>query len=199
MYRRKDSFYKRAKLSGYRSRAAYKLLELNRAYRILRPGDRVLDLGCAPGGWLQVAAAAVGPKGRVVGVDVAPVAPLPYSHVQIVFGNLTDEIVRARAAQELSGPADAILCDMAPKLSGIRERDEIRADELVGVALAVADRLLRPGGRMVIKLFSGRAAEDRVRQLRQRFERLHVTRPEATRKGSSEFYAVGIGFRPLSA
>jgi len=195
VYRKKDSFYRRAKASGYRSRAAYKLLELDRAYHLLRPGDRVLDLGCAPGGWLQVAAAAVGPKGRVVGVDIEPVASLPCQCVRIVFGNLTDEIVRARAAEELGGLADVVLSDMAPKLTGIRERDEVRADELVGAALAVADELLRPGGRMVVKLFSGRAAEDRVRQIKQRFERTHLTRTDATRKGSAEFYAVGVGFR----
>ncbi|GIW40435.1 MAG: 23S rRNA (uridine(2552)-2'-O)-methyltransferase [Candidatus Binatia bacterium] len=194
-YEPKDSFYRKAKSRGYRSRAAYKLLELDRRYRILRPGDVVVDLGAWPGGWLRIAAERVGEKGRVVGVDRTPIEPLPFPWVSVVTGDILDENVRERLRELLGGDADVLLSDLSPRLSGVRDRDEEAMLELVRAALEVADRMLRRGGRGVFKLFTGSAQAEGVRALRERFSRVSTTRPEATRRGSSELYAVAFGFR----
>lgn len=195
MYRRQDGYYRRAKMAGFRSRAAYKLLELNRRHRLIRRGDRVLDLGAWPGGWMQVAAEAVGPNGCVVGVDVEPVAPLPQRWARSIVGTVTDENVRGELAAALAGMADVVLSDMAPKLSGIRARDEARATELAAVALDLCRRALRPGGRLLVKVFDGEATQAMISELRQAFDEVKTTRPEATRKGSSELYVLAVGFR----
>ena len=194
MYRRKDAFYRRAKAAGYRSRAAYKLLELNRSHRLIRPGDRIVDLGAWPGGWLQVAADVVGHHGRVIGVDLQPISPLPQPWVRSVFGDVRDENVQSQITAALGGLADVMLSDMAPKLSGVRDRDEARASELVLLALAVARRLLRPGGRSVIKLFSGGSEGALRSELERNFETVRIARLQATRKGSAEIYALASGY-----
>ena len=124
MYKRKDAFYKKAKQAGYRSRAAYKLRELSHSFGLLRPGQRVIDLGAWPGGWLQVAAELVGPQGRVIGIDLVPIAPLKTDNVTVIQGDATDPDQQRRLLSLLDGPADILLSDMAPKLSGVRERDE---------------------------------------------------------------------------
>lgn len=195
MHRRKDAFYQRAKASGYRSRAAYKLLELDRTYRLLRRGDRVLDLGAWPGGWLQIAAEAVGSGGIVVGVDLTPIEPLPQAWVRTVFGDAANENVQEEIAAALGGEADIFLSDMAPKLSGVRDRDEVRSADLVRLAAAVAAQLLRPGGRMVVKMFTSSATRGLLEELKTDFAQVRTTRPEATRKGSSEMYAIATGYR----
>jgi 23S rRNA (uridine2552-2'-O)-methyltransferase len=195
-YERKDAFYRAAKVKGYRSRAAFKLIELNRAHRLLRRGDRVLDLGAWPGGWSQVAADVVGPQGRVVAVDTARIEPFPQPWAVSVFGDIKDENVRVAIATALGGLADVIVSDLAPKLSGVRARDEVAAAVLARVALQVAERFLRPGGRMVVKVFGGQESSDLLGEIKRRFESARLTRPDATRKGSSELYIVAIGFRP---
>ncbi len=195
-YERKDAFYRRAKSVGYRSRAAYKLAEMVQRERLIRRGDRVVDLGAWPGGWMQVAAEAVGPEGRVVGVDLVEITPLAQVWARTVFGDVADENVQGRALELLGGQADVLLSDMAPKLSGVRARDEARAAELVHLALGAAVRLLRPGGRMLLKVFTGSDSGDLLRGIAARFDKVRMTRPEATRKGSSELYAVTAGYRP---
>lgn len=199
MYRRKDAFYTRAKAAGYRSRAAFKLSQLHQQARLFRPGDRVLDLGAWPGGWLQVAAELVGPGGRVVGVDLQPIEPLPQPTVRTLLGDITDRVIQQRVLEECGGRVDIILSDLAPKLGGVRARDQAQAEALAESVLAVAEQLLRPGGKLLMKLFMGEAATRRVAQLRSRFASVRTTRPEATRKGSSELYVIGIDFRPGGA
>jgi 23S rRNA (uridine2552-2'-O)-methyltransferase len=194
-YERKDAYYKRAKAEGYRSRAAFKLLELNRRYKLMRPGDRVVDLGSWPGGWVQVAAECVGERGRVVGVDLVALDPLPQPWVSLFCADLRDENVRARIASEIGGRADLVLSDMAPKLSGIRDRDEAQATELARLALDCARHLLRPGGRALVKLFDGSETKQVIDEFRTCFSSVSSIRPEATRKGSSELYAHASGFR----
>ena len=198
-YERKDAYYKRAKAEGYRSRAAFKLVELNRRYKILRPGERVVDLGSWPGGWVQVAAETVGAKGLVVGVDLVALDPLPQAWIRLFCADLRDENVRARIAGEIGGRADVVLSDMAPKLSGIRARDEAQSAELVQLALNSAGQLLRPGGRLLVKLFDGPDTKALVDEFRGSFEQVSTLRPEATRKGSSELYGFAAGFRPPPA
>jgi 23S rRNA (uridine2552-2'-O)-methyltransferase len=195
VYQRKDAFYSRARALGYRSRAAFKLLELAQHNRLFRRGDRVLDIGAWPGGWLQVAADLVGPSGKVIGIDLQPIEPLPRSHVSTQVGDIGDELTRQRIVEACQGQVDVVLSDVAPKLSGVRVRDEAQSEALATCALALGARVLRPGGKFVIKLFTGEAATRVVRELRARFDDVRTTRPEATRKGSSEIYAIAVGFR----
>ena len=193
-YRRKDGFYARAKAAGYRSRAAYKLLELSRRYRLIRPGEHVVDLGAWPGGWLQVAAQCVGPSGTVVGVDTQPIERLA-PPVTTIAGDALDPAVQDRVRAACGGRVDVVLSDMAPKLSGIRDRDMARAHELAEAGLAIADRLLAPRGRLLLKLFTGPENDAVIAAARRRFETVKLTSTEATRKGSAELYLIGIGFR----
>jgi 23S rRNA (uridine2552-2'-O)-methyltransferase len=195
VYQRKDSFYRRAKSAGYRSRAAYKLIELDRRFGFLRAGDRVVDLGAWPGGWLQVAAQRVGARGVVVGVDLTPIAPLP-PPVICVTGDLRSPETLAKILERCGHQADVVLSDMAPKLSGVRVADQARADELVACALDAALALLRPGGRFLQKLFHNQGTAAWIARLGQHFESVKATRPEATRAGSAELYVIAIGLRP---
>lgn len=195
MYKRKDAYHARAKADGYRSRAAYKLVELVRRYRMIRAEDRVVDLGAWPGGWLQVAAEFVGSKGVVIGVDVTPIDPLPGGTVAVILGDAGDPAVQAEIARRLGGGADVVLSDMAPKLTGVRATDEQRGVALATVALQVADGTLRPGGAMILKVFMNPATEQVVAEVRRRFVDVRVTRPDASRSGSAELYVVARRFR----
>lgn len=195
-YRRKDAFHQRAQREGYRSRAAYKLLEIQQRQRLLRPGQRVLDLGCWPGSWLQVAAREVGARGRVVGVDLAEVAPLGLANVVAFRGDFTQASVRAQLLELLGGGlADVLLSDLAPKLSGVRARDRALEAELLEAVELALPSLLRPGGQLLVKLLESPEAQQVARRLGARFRRAQSSRPQATRKGSSERYLLGLGFR----
>lgn len=196
VYQRKDAFYRRAKATGYRSRAAFKLVQLAQRQRLFRPGDRVVDLGAWPGGWLQVAAQQVGPTGTVVGIDLQPLAAFPERNVTTIVGDITDPMVQQMVAERCGAKADVLLSDLAPKLSGVRSRDEAQAQALAECVLDVAHRLLRPGGTLVIKLFTSTALEAYVQRLRDQFRTVRLTRPEATRKASAEIYAIATDFRP---
>lgn len=196
MYKRKDSFYLRAKSEGYRSRAAYKLEELDRRYRLFRPGQRVIDLGAWPGGWLQVAAAAVGNSGVVVGVDLQAINPLSTANVITVQGDVTQPMVLEEILDHCGGKADVVLSDLAPKLSGIRDRDEAWGAELFALAMDFASRVLRARGVFVAKLFMNQGTANRLANLRSSFDEVRTTRPQATRKNSTEIYVIAQGFRP---
>lgn len=195
MYDRKDAFYRKAKQAGYRSRAAYKLLALQRDWHLLKPGDRVVDLGSWPGGWAQVAAPLVGPTGHVIGIDLVAVDPLPIPQVTFLQGDATDPARQQQIVTLLGGPADVLLSDMAPKLSGIRETDEARTFALCRAALDCASALLRPGGTMLLKVFMGSEYTTFLAALRAAFTTVQVTRPEATRKGSAETYVLASSLK----
>ena len=197
MYQRKDSFYRRAKQSGQRSRAAYKLEELSARYHLFKPGQKVLDIGAWPGGWLQVAAQQVGPRGLVLGVDLQPIAPLPttFSNVTTVVGDITSPATIEKITLWAAGGVDVVLSDIAPKLTGIRDRDVAVAQALVDSVLDLTLNLLRSGGTLIVKLFMSDAVAAYVERLRSCFRHVCTTRPQATRKGSSELYAVATGFR----
>jgi len=194
VYKRKDAFYKKAKQAGYRSRAAYKLFELSHSFGLLRPGQRVIDLGAWPGGWLQVAAELVGPRGRVIGIDLVPIDPLTTGNVTVVQGDATDPDQQRRLLSLLDGPADILLSDMAPKLSGVRERDEAQAQELSRAAVACTTRLLRPGGSLLLKAFMDSGYPALLAALRASLATVKTTKPQATRKGSAETYIIASGF-----
>lgn len=192
-YERKDAFYKKAKREGYRARSAYKLIELDREFHFLRPGARVLDLGSWPGGWVQVAAERVGQSGRVVGIDLVVLEPIPFSQVTLLQGDVTDPLQQERLRHTLGGPADVLLSDMSPKLSGIKEVDEARAMELCHVALTCASILLRVGGAMLQKVFMGSEHKQLLTEVREVFTIVKTTKPESSRKGSAETYVFAAG------
>jgi 23S rRNA (uridine2552-2'-O)-methyltransferase len=194
-YRPKDVYHRRARAAGYRARSAYKLAELDRRYRLLRPGDLVLDLGAWPGGWLQVTLERVGPTGRIVGVDIEEIAPFTVANVTLVRGDIRDPATQAGVLQALGRPADVILSDLSPKLTGIRSTDEARRAELAAVVLDLLGCALRKGGRLLTKRFMDPSHEAFLGRLRESFAEVRTTRPEATRKGSAELYTVAIDYR----
>lgn len=190
-----DPWVQRAKAEGYRSRAAFKLLQIDAKDRILRPGMVVVDLGATPGGWSQVAARAVGPAGRVVAVDLLPMAPLP--HVEFVCGDFEDPATWEALQTVLGGSrVDVVLSDMAPNLSGVAVADQARSVRLAEAALDCALKLLEPGGTFLVKVFHGAGFEAFVRALRQHFLKVAVRKPEASRGRSPETYLLARGFRP---
>jgi 23S rRNA (uridine2552-2'-O)-methyltransferase len=196
VYDRKDHFHQRAKREGYRSRAAFKLLEIQQSQRLLRPGQRVIDLGCWPGGWLQVAAEAVGPKGRIVGVDLAAIdPPLENENVIAFCADLTQPSVVAELIERLGGPADVVLSDAAPKLTGIRAADQAREGALLEGVEALLGGLLRAGGTLLVKILDGPDAVLVERRLRGRFDTAKTVKPSASRRGSSERYLLGRGYK----
>lgn len=179
---------------GLPSRAAFKLEEILVRHRLLPKGGRVVDLGCAPGGWLAILAKAAAPGGRVVGVDLATCKHLPPGAIGIV-GDILDPAIISQVEAELGGRADLVTSDLAPKLTGIASRDETRSRELIDSALNAASRLLRPGGAMVTKMFMGADFKDVVAGFKIHFATVEVTRTKASRPGSSELYIVARDFR----
>jgi len=195
-YQRKDAYHQQAKREGFRSRAAYKLIEIQRRAQVLRRGQRVIDLGCWPGGWMQVAAREVGPDGRVVGVDLAAIDPaLELANTIALCGDLSEAPVRQAVLAAAGGPADVLLSDAAPKLTGVRATDRAREEALLAAIEASLAELLRPGGSLVLKLMEGPEAQSTEQRLRARFAGARSLRPEASRKGTSERYWLGTGFR----
>lgn len=194
VYQRKDAFHARAKAEGYRSRAAYKLQDLARRYQLIKRGDHVVELGAWPGGWLQVASELVGPRGRVLGVDLVAIEPLGRANVETLVGDATDPAVVATLRERCGGRVDVVLSDMAPKLSGIRDRDIARSTALAESAVAAAEALLGPGGRLLMKVFTGADAEA-LALARRAFAAVKLTKPEASRKESAEMYLIATGRR----
>jgi 23S rRNA (uridine2552-2'-O)-methyltransferase len=197
-YRRKDAYYRRARAAGYRARSAWKLAELDARYHLLHRGDLVVDVGAWPGGWVQVAQERVGPGGRIVALDVVALDPFPAANVRLVTGDVRDAATWRTVLAELGCPADVVLSDVAPKLTGIRDTDDARSAELVDATLRALPAVLRPGGRLLVKLFMGGAYEDALGRLRSTFGHVRTTRPEATRRGSAELYAVASDHRPAA-
>jgi 23S rRNA (uridine2552-2'-O)-methyltransferase len=195
-YERKDRHYRRAKAAGYRARSAYKLIELDDRHHLLRGGDVVADLGAWPGAWLQVAAERVGPHGRVVGIDLRRIAPLRLPHVTCLVGDVRDPLAVARLADRLGRRATVVLSDLAPKLTGVRETDAARATELAVATLDVVRRVLGAGGTLAMKLFMNSDFPALVARLRADFEQVKTTRPDSTRRGSAEVYAIGHEYHP---
>jgi 23S rRNA (uridine2552-2'-O)-methyltransferase len=194
-YKPHDHYFKRAKQEGFRSRAAYKLAELQQRFRLMRPGDFVVDLGAAPGGWLQVAAEIVGPTGKVIGVDLQPIETFRQSNIILLQGDITVAETQGKIKDLFGEPAHCVLSDLAPKLSGIRDADTARCLDLNRAALAAATGLLRRGGALLMKSFISDELQSFTLELKKCFSSVQRTRPEATRQGSSEFYFYARDFR----
>ena len=189
-----DRYYKKAKQEGYRSRSAYKLLELQQRLRLLRSGDAVVDLGAAPGGWLQIAGKIVGQNGKVIGVDLQSIKPFNQSNIFLLTGDIAALEIQEKIKELLGGRADCVLSDLAPKLSGIRDADMARCLDLNRTALRVAVKILRPGGAVLIKSFISDDLQLFTDELKCYFPSVQRTKSEATRQGSSEFYFYAKGF-----
>lgn len=189
-----DPYVKLAQKEGYRSRAAYKLLGLDEKDHLLKPGMTVVDLGAAPGGWCQVAAKKVGEKGRVIGIDLLPVEPIP--GVLLFEADFTSDEGLALVENALAGrKADLVLSDMAPNLSGVKDADQAKHYGLAELALDFAVQWLKPDGAFVVKVFQGAGFEEFVRQARQVFRQVHIRKPDASRDESRENFLVAKGLK----
>jgi 23S rRNA (uridine2552-2'-O)-methyltransferase len=188
-----DPYVQAAKAAGYRSRAAFKLAELDEKFRLLKPGGRVVDLGAAPGGWTQVAVRKVGERGRVVGLDLLPVDPIPGA--TILQGDFQDQAAESSVEEALGGQADLVLSDMAPNTTGHAATDHLRIMALADLALDFALRVLAPGGAFVAKVFQGGSEKAFLDTLKARFATVRHAKPPASRKDSAELYVVATGFK----
>ena len=188
-----DPYVAAARRQGYRSRAAFKLIELDDRFHLLRPGRRVVDLGCAPGGWTQVAVERTGPRGRIVGVDLAETAPL--AGATLLRADLREPQAAAAIREALGGGADIVLSDMAPAATGHAATDHLRIVALAEAAFAVAEEILDPGGIFVAKVFQGGAEGALLARLKRSFAELRHAKPPASRAESAETYVVAKGFR----
>jgi 23S rRNA (uridine2552-2'-O)-methyltransferase len=191
-----DPYVSEARRLGYRTRAAFKLIELDNRFRLLLPGRRVVDLGCAPGGWTQVAVERVrsrAGRGAVVGIDLAETAPVPGA--TILRGDIHDPAVSSAIKAALGSPADVVLSDMAPSTTGHAATDHLRIMTLAEAAFGVAEQLLGPGGAFVAKVFQGGAEGALLAQLKQAFREVRHAKPPASRTQSPETYVIAQGFR----
>ena len=189
-----DVYVKRAKAEGYRSRASFKLLEIARRDRLLRPGMLVVDLGATPGGWSQVAQTQVGRHGCVIALDVLDMVPLP--GVTFLQGDFREPAVEARLDEVLAGRhPDLVMSDMSPNISGIAMSDQARAMHLAELALEFAVKHLKPGGSFLVKVFQGSGFQEFFREMQRSFNKVSTRKPEASRGRSNELYLLGSGRR----
>lgn len=195
MYERKDSWYRKAKKEGYRSRAAYKLLEIAGSQRIVRAGDCVIDAGAAPGGWSQVLVDLVGQRGKVAAVDILPMEPISATNFRFFQEDIFSLSLPERILEFFGRKADAVVSDAAPNTTGIAFADQARSAELVRGVLELARRTLKKEGFFLAKVFEGAEAEALFRELGAHFRKVRRIRPGATRKESFESYLLAGGFR----
>ncbi|EHL98171.1 ribosomal RNA large subunit methyltransferase J [Acetobacteraceae bacterium AT-5844] len=188
-----DPYVRAAKAAGWRSRAAFKILELDEKYKLFRPNQRVVDLGAAPGGWTQVAVQRVGDSGKVVGLDLLPMDEIPGA--TLLQGDFQDDAVEQAVLEALDGPADLVLSDMAPNTTGHNATDHLRILGLIELALDFAGKVLTPGGAFVAKAFQGGTERELLNRMKRDFASVKHAKPPASRKGSAEMYVVAQGFR----
>jgi 23S rRNA (uridine2552-2'-O)-methyltransferase len=191
-YNPKDYYFHQAKKENYVARSAFKIEEIDQRFRIIKPAMKVLDLGAAPGSWSQYVSRKVGPKGRVMGIDIQPIK-ITMPNTVFIEADMRDLDLGALMEKEgIAPPFDVVLSDMAPKTTGVRLQDQMRSLELCELALDTADRFLRPGGHFVAKLFHSDEFENFRKKLRERFNKVEVLRPKSTRVESKEVFLIGI-------
>lgn len=191
---KKDYYYRKAKKKRYRSRAAFKLKQLNEKFRIVKKGGTVLDLGAAPGGWMQVLREIVADEGLVVGVDLDDIRPFKFENIKAIKGDFTKDEV-AGEIKKIIDSADAVVSDASPDISGVWDVDHFRSVELSRSALSIARDILKPGGNFLVKVFQGGETEDFFREVKGTFSYTKRTKPRASRDQSSEIYIVAKGVR----
>jgi 23S rRNA (uridine2552-2'-O)-methyltransferase len=189
---RHDYYYQKAKEEKYRSRAAYKLLQVVRKYRFMKPKDVVVDLGAAPGGWMQVASKTVGEKGVVLGIDVKEIEPIAESNACSIVGDITDPEIISQIQEILQRPADVIVSDVSPSLSGVWELDHARQIDLARQSFKIALAVLKSGGNLFVKTFQGDMIGDFVAEVKQHFDRVEIVKPKASRTRSAEIYILSF-------
>lgn len=189
-YNPQDHYFKKAKKEGYLARSAYKLEEIQKKYKVIKPGHRVLDLGCAPGAWSQVVLKVIGASGHLRGIDLKPVGLSAKNAIFVVKDIFTVEL-----SEFLEAPYNCVLSDMAPNTTGIMIRDQALSEELCLKVLALSDALLRPGGNLVMKLFMGGGSKTIENETKSRFTNVRMLKPMSTRKESKEIFLIGLGRR----
>jgi 23S rRNA (uridine2552-2'-O)-methyltransferase len=188
-----DPYVERAKREGWRSRAAFKLIEIDDKHKLLKPGQHIVDLGAAPGGWAQVCVKRCAPRGHVVGIDLLPIEPVPGA--ELIEMDFMDEAAPERLKTMLGGAADGVLSDMAANTTGHKRTDHLRIIGLAEAALAFACDVLAPGGFFLIKLFQGGETTTLITQMKRDFAQVRHVKPAASRADSSELYVLATGFR----
>ncbi|MGB5279255.1 MAG: 23S rRNA (uridine(2552)-2'-O)-methyltransferase RlmE [Gammaproteobacteria bacterium] len=190
-----DEYVRRARQDGYRSRAIYKLIEIQQKDHIFKPGMTVIDLGAAPGSWSEYAISKLGRKGRLIALDILPMEPIP--GVEIIQGDFREDAVLEQLLQTLAGTgADLVLSDMAPNISGMEVVDIPRSYYLAELALDLARQVVKPGGGLLVKLFQGEGFDAYQGDLKQSFKRVVLRKPKASRARSREIYALTTGYKP---
>ena len=196
--RQRDYYYKKAKAEQYRSRATYKLSQTAEIYRFIKRGDVVVDLGAAPGGWIQAVRKIVGKTGFVLGVDLKPIAPFSYEYVRTIIADMTEPETLQQIQSFLPRKADAVISDASPNISGVWEVDQACQIDLATQAMRLALCLLRPRGNFFVKLFEGDLFNDFIQTVKQHFETVKIIKPKASRQQSSEMYLLAMGLKSKS-
>jgi 23S rRNA (uridine2552-2'-O)-methyltransferase len=195
--RKRDYYYKKAKQEMYRSRAAYKLFQAIRKYEFIKRGDVVIDLGAAPGGWIQAARKTVGTKGFVLALDLKPIEPFTQQYVRTIICDMTEDDAIQQILELLPRKADVVISDASPSISGIWEVDHARQLDLAQKALHIASETLRPEGNLFVKVFQGDLLDDFVEKVKQQFRLVRVIKPHASRAKSSEMFVLATDFKPV--
>ncbi len=191
---RKDYYYKKAKREKYRSRASYKLKQINAKYKLIRRGNKVLDLGAAPGGWTQVAREIVNSNGLVVAIDLQKIKRFEHENVITLQGDFTEKETIEKI-KGITQSFDVIISDASPSISGVWDIDHFRSIELCRRVLEIAKEVLKPGGNLLVKVFQGSEINNFVNEVRKNFKYVKITKPKASRKKSAEIYVVAKGFK----
>jgi len=194
--RKRDYYYKKAKAENYRSRATYKLSQAAAKYHFIRKGNVVVDLGAAPGGWIQAARKMVGKKGFVLGVDLKPIAPFPQEYVRTIVADMSEPETLQQILDFLPRKADVVLSDASPNISGVWEVDHARQIDLAAQALKIALSILSPSGNFFVKVFEGDMLADFVKTVKKHFVSVKVIKPKASRAKSSEIFILAINLKP---
>ena len=190
--RKRDYYYRKAKEEKYRSRAAYKLFQAIEKYHFIKNGDVVVDLGAAPGGWVQAARKIVGSRGFVLGVDLKPIEPFPQSNVRTIIGDINEQETLEQILSMLPRKADVVISDASPNISGIWEVDHARQIDLAHQSLKIALETLRPLGNFFVKVFEGDLLVDFINKVKRHFEVVRIIKPKASRAKSSEIFVLGM-------
>jgi len=193
--RKRDYYYKKAKAEQYRSRATYKLSQTITKYDFIRRGDVIVDLGAAPGGWIQAARKIAGTRGFVLGVDLKPIAPFSQEYVKTIVGDMTEPETLEQIRDFLPRKADVVISDASPNISGVWEVDHARQIDLANQALKLSLEILRPSGNLFVKVFEGDLLNDFIKTVEKHFETVKVIKPKASRAESSEMYILALNLK----
>ena len=193
--RKNEFYYKKAKAENYRSRATYKLVQANEKYGFIRRNDVVVDLGAAPGGWIQAARKMTGKNGFVLGVDLKPIEPFTQEYIRTIIADLTDPGIVAEIMSFLPRKADVVISDAAPNITGVWEVDHALQIDLATKAFGIAQCLMRPGGNFFVKVFQGGLLDEFIQTVKASFETVKIVKPQASRSQSSEIYILALGMK----